>query len=73
MKAPEIFGLVVRLSGFLTLLFGAYVLLTMFAGVGMSFSGLVASLVYAVLGLAVMKAAPALVDFAYPRPGAESS
>ena len=66
MKPPDIFGLIVRLAGFFTVLFAAYVLLTMFAGVGLSFTGLVSVLLYAVLGTAVMKAAPALVEFAYP-------
>lgn len=70
MKASEIFELVVRLAGFFTVLFAAYMLLTMVPGpLGLSFGGLVNVVAYAALGVGLIKGGAAVRDFAYPEPG----
>lgn len=67
MKVQDIFCLIVRLSGYFTLLWAIYAILAMVLGpVDLGFKPFMVSVIYGVLGLAILKAAPVIGAFTYP-------
>lgn len=67
MKAPDVFCLVVRLSGYFIALFAVYTILGMVIGpASFGFKAFLYMAVTAAFGLAVIKLAPLVGAFAYP-------
>ena len=65
-SSRDIFCLVVRISGYLTLLFAAYTILGMVLGpADLGFKPFLISAAYGALGVGLMKMAPAIGDVAY--------
>jgi hypothetical protein len=67
MKPPELFAVAVRVAGLVSLL---YLIATsvMFFGVGLPWALVVKSILWLLLSLWLLRGAPQLVRFAYPRP-----
>ena len=66
MTSRDIFCLVVRLSGFFPLLFAAYLILTMLVGgTNVGFAPFPVVVTLGLLGVGLMKMAPAIGDVAY--------
>ena len=67
MKPSDIFCLIVRISGYMTVLYAGYGLVMAVIGpFDFTFGGFMLFATYAIIGLALMRIAPLIGAFAYP-------